>query len=78
MFDIVTQKFCNLVHYLKHSRDDLFQHFRLLANDLIRDLVCQWQNTVQPIQQDRRGLVVFISFLQKLNRPALSLPLIRQ
>ena len=78
MFDIVTQKLCNPVHHLKHSRDDFFQNFRFFADDLIRDFVCQRQNAPQPIQQYRRDLVIFVSFLQELNWPVLSLLLVRQ
>ena len=77
-FDIVTGKFRHLFHHFEHSRDDLLQDFHLFADDLIYHLVCQRQNALQPIQNARWNLVVFVLFLQELNGQALLLHLIRQ
>jgi hypothetical protein len=59
------------VHHFEHSRDDLLQEVRILADDLFRDLVRKRQNVLQPIKNDRWNLVVFILFLQELDHQAL-------
>ena len=61
------------MHYFKHSRDELFQDFRLFGNDFICHLLHQRQNTLHPIAKTRRHLVILVLFLQKLHHDALLL-----
>ena len=61
------------MHYLKHSRDELFQDFCLFGEDSICHLLGQRQNTLYPITNSRRQLVILALFLQELNREALLL-----
>ena len=39
MCDVVARNFRDPVHHLMHSRDDLFQEIRLLADYSVRDSV---------------------------------------
>ena len=73
MFNIVARKFRDLVHHLKHSRDDLFQEIRLFADDFFRDPVRKWQYTLQAVQKIRWYLIVLILFFQELNNQPLPL-----
>jgi hypothetical protein len=59
------------VHHFEHSQDDLLQEVCVFADDFIRDLVRKRQNALQPIENDRWNLVVFILFLQELDRQVL-------
>ena len=77
-FDVITQKHCDRLHYLEHSRDGLLQDVGLFADDFIRNLVRKKQNALQPIENARHHLVVFVLFLQKLHGQASILPPIRQ
>ena len=61
------------MHLFEHSLGDFPQNFCLFADDVICDLLPQRQNAVQPIQEGRRHLVVFILFLQELNSQGLTL-----
>ena len=66
------------MHYFKHPRDELFQHFRLFGDDFICYLVGQRQNTLHPIAKARRHLIILILFLQELHREWLLLTLMCQ
>ena len=71
MFDIVARGLRDVVHHLKHSRNDLLQEIRLFANDFFGGLVRKRQNVLQPIEKTRCYLVVFVLFFQELNSQAL-------
>jgi hypothetical protein len=58
------------VHHFEHSRDGILQEV-CLADDFVRDLCRKRQNAPQPIENDRWNLVVFILFLQELDRQEL-------
>jgi hypothetical protein len=58
------------VHHFEHSWDDLLQQV-CLADDFVRDLVRKRQNALQPIENDKCNLVVFVLFLQELDRQVL-------
>jgi len=66
MFDIVARNFCDPVHHLKHSRNDLLQEVRLFTGDFFRNHVRERQNALQPVQKTRWYLVVFVLFFQEL------------
>ena len=76
MFDIVASNSGDLVHRLIHSRDDLLQEIRLLANYLVCDNVRERQNAFQPVQKTNWYLAVLGLYLQKLNGQELHLLLI--
>jgi len=78
MLDIVARKFSDPLHHFEHSGDDLLQDFRLFADDFIYDLVRKKRNALQPTQESRRHLVVFVPFLQKLKGRASPLPQIHR
>ena len=78
MFDIVTGKFRNPLHYFEHLRDGLLQDFCFFADNIIGDLVRQRQNPLQLFEKARRNLVAFVLFLQELNVQTLLLLLIRR
>jgi len=61
------------LHYFEHSRDYLFQDVCLFADDFVCNLVRQRQDALQPIQQSRWNLVVFVLFLQELKDQELHL-----
>jgi len=68
MCDVVVRNFRDPVHHLIHSRDDLFQEIRLLADYFVRDyFVREMQNTLQSVQKDGWHLVVLVLYLQELN-----------
>jgi hypothetical protein len=67
---MVTRKLRDLVNHFEHLRDDLLQEVGL-ADDFVHDLVRKWQNALQPIENNRQHLVVFILFLQELDHQAL-------
>jgi len=71
MFDIVAGSFCDPVHHLKHSRDDLLQEICLFTDDFFRDKFRERQNMLQPVQKTRRYLVIFVLFFQELDSHAL-------
>jgi hypothetical protein len=54
------------MQHLEHPWDDFLQDICLFADDFICDLVREEQYTLQPVQKDRRHLVVFVLFLQEL------------
>jgi len=78
MFDIVARKFGDLVHHIIHTRDDLLQELRLLADDILRDIVRERQNVLQPLQKTRWHLIVLVLYLQELYGQALPPLAIRQ
>ena len=83
MFDIVTRKFCDPVHYLIHSRDDLLQQIRLFADYLVcHYFVChnirKRQNALQLVQKAEWYMVVLVLYIQELHGLALPLLLVRQ
>ena len=51
MCDVVTRHFRDPVHYLIHSRDNLLQKIRLIADYFVRDNVRERQNALQPVQK---------------------------
>jgi hypothetical protein len=59
------------VHHFEHSRDDLLQEICLFADNFVYDLVRKRQYALQPIENDRWNLVVFILFLPELDRQTL-------
>jgi len=74
MCDVVVRNFCDSVHHLIHSRDDLLQEIRLFANYFGGDsFVREMQNVLQSVQKDAWYMVVLALYLQELNHQALSL-----
>ena len=59
------------MHDFKHSRDELLQNFCLFRDNFICNLLRQGQNSLYPIAKTRGHLVIFVLFLQELNRQAL-------
>jgi hypothetical protein len=51
MFDIVARNFRDILHHLKHSRDDFLQEIRLFADDFFRGSLRKGQNALQPVQK---------------------------
>ena len=62
------------MHYFKHSRDEVLQHFCFLGDNFICNLLHQRQNTLHTIEKARGHLVILVLFFQELNRQALLLP----
>ena len=65
------------MHYFKHSRDELLQDFCIVGDDVVCNLLRQGQNPLHSITKARGQLVIFVLFLQELNRRALLPTLIR-
>jgi hypothetical protein len=55
------------MHHFEHSWDDLLQEVCLFADDFVCDLLCKRQNALQPIENNKWNLVMFILFLQELD-----------
>jgi|SRR5258706_15961262 len=53
--------------YFEHSLDNFFQNLCLFADDVLCNLLPERQNALQPIQECRWHLIVFVLFLQELN-----------
>jgi len=75
---VVARNFGDPSHHFEHSQDDLLQDYCLIKDDFICDIVRENQNALQPTQQGRWHLVVFILFFQELNGQLLTVILIHQ
>ena len=73
MSDVVTRKFGDPVHHFERLRDNLLQQIRLFAYYFACDFIRKNQDALQPIGKAQEHLVVFVLFLQELNRPELHL-----
>ena len=73
MFDVVERHFCDPIHDVEHSRDDLVQEIRLFTDDFFRDNVCERQDALQTSQKTRRYLVDLVSFFQELSGSRINL-----
>ena len=64
--DIFTRQFRDLVHYSKHSWDEVLQDFCLLGDYFICNQLHQRQNTLHPVAKTRGHLVILVLFFQEL------------